>query len=82
MNNKLVDLNNYLFEEMERLTDDETLKTNFDKEIERSKALTNISKEVIKNAKLLLDARKYMDKADDLTGLPLLLQQEKEADSK
>lgn len=82
MKNKLVDLNDYLFEEMERLTDDETLNKNFDKEIERSKALTNISKEVIKNAKLLLDARKYMDKADDLTELPLLLQQEKEADSK
>lgn len=82
MKNKLVDLNSYLFEQLERLTDDETLKKNFDKEIERSKALTNISKEVIKNAKLLLDARKYMDKADDLTELPLLLQQEKEADSK
>ncbi|VUD48613.1 hypothetical protein TDB9533_01268 [Thalassocella blandensis] len=58
MKNKLTDLNDHLFAQLERLGDetlgDEKLKT----EIERSKAITSIAKNVVENAALMLDAAK------------------------
>lgn len=63
MNNSLTDLNNYLFEELERLNDDETLdlEGNLDKELKRAKAITGISTSIVNNAKLILDVKKYAD---------------------
>ena len=63
MNNSLTDLNNYLFEELERLNDDETLDqdNNLDKELKRAKAITGISTSIVNNAKLVLDVKKYAD---------------------
>ena len=43
MRNNLVDLNNHLFEQMERLNDDELTDDQLHKEIERSKAMANIA---------------------------------------
>ena len=63
MNNSLTDLNNYLFEELERLNDDETLdlEGNLEKELKRAKAITGISTSIVNNAKLVLDVKKYAD---------------------
>ena len=63
MNNNLTDLNNYLFEELERLNDDETLdqEGNLEKELKRAKAITGISTSIVNNAKLVLDVKKYAD---------------------
>ena len=63
MNNNLTDLNNYLFEELERLNDDETLDqdNNLEKELKRAKAITGISTSIVNNAKLVLDVKKYAD---------------------
>lgn len=61
MNNNLESLNNYLFEELERLNDDEELKTNMDNEIKRAKAITSISTAIINNARVILEAKKYAD---------------------
>ena len=63
MKNSLQDLNNYLFEEIERLNDDEELNNDekFDKEIKRSKALTTVAQTIINNANLVLAAKKYSD---------------------
>lgn len=63
MNNSLTDLNNYLFEELERLNDDEMLDqdNNLDKELKRAKAITGISTSIVNNAKLVLDVKKYAD---------------------
>lgn len=65
MKNNLSDVNNYLFEELERLNDDETLEDegNFKKEIQRAKAVSNICSTIVANANLILNAKKY---ADDL----------------
>lgn len=65
MNNDLNSLNNYLFEELERLNDDETLEgeETLDKELKRAKAITGISTAIVNNAKVVLEAKKY---ADDL----------------
>ena len=63
MNNDLSSLNNYLFEELERLNDDETLKNadNLDKELKRSKAITQVSSTIVQNAKVILEAKKHCD---------------------
>lgn len=54
-------LNDYLFEQLERLNDDEELADDesFKKEIQRSKAITQVSTAIVNNAKLVLDAKKY-----------------------
>lgn len=58
MKNNLVDLNNHLFEEMERLNDDELTGDKLEQEIERSKAMANIATKIIDNASLGLQAEK------------------------
>lgn len=71
MKNNLKDLNDYLFEELERLNDDDNLNKdeNFDKEIKRSKAISEVANQIVQNAKIVLDAKKYSnswgDKLDD-----------------
>lgn len=54
--NRLVDLNNHLFEQMERLNDDELEGEKMTKEISRAKAMSLIASQIIGNARLALDA--------------------------
>lgn len=63
MKNSLSDVNNYLFEQLERLNDDETLNENdsFDKELKRAKAVSTLCSTIISNANLILSAKKYAD---------------------
>ncbi|MGD6739695.1 hypothetical protein ACN08N_23745 [Photobacterium leiognathi subsp. mandapamensis] len=57
MRNKLIDLNNHLFAQLERLGDESLEGEKLSAEVERSKAITIISKQVIDNARLALDAK-------------------------
>lgn len=57
MKNKLVDLNNHLFAQLERLSCEEIAKEELATEIERSKAITSVANQIILNAKLALDAQ-------------------------
>lgn len=61
MKNKLIDLNNHLFEQMERLNDEDLSEEDFKKEIERAKAMTGIAQNIIQNGKLMLDSMKFVD---------------------
>lgn len=64
--NKLTDLNNLLFEQLERLND-ETLKGDaLQEEISRANSVTRISQSIISNASLILDAAKFADERIDL----------------
>lgn len=58
MKNTFKDLNNYLFEELERLNDDEAMKDEevFNREIERSKAISSVAAQIINNGNLSLRA--------------------------
>lgn len=58
--NKLSDLNNHLFAQLETLRDDDTKGEILKQEIERSKAVANISKNIIENAKLVLQAAEFV----------------------
>lgn len=60
MKNSLSDLNNHLFEQMERLNDDDLKGDKLSEEIERGKAMSGIAKDITANAKLELEARKSL----------------------
>lgn len=61
MKNTISDLNNYLFEAMERLTDDSLSEEQFEKEIKRSEAVQKIATTIIQNGNLALNAKKHFD---------------------
>lgn len=61
MKNSLSDLNNILFEQIERLNDDEVMEKSFDLEIERAKAISSVAGQIIQNAAIQLQAAKFMD---------------------
>ena len=78
MKNTLIDLNNHLFAEMERLSDEDLVGENLEEEIRRAGAIKGISEQVISNADLVLKAAKFAD--DQLNAeykLPKLLSGEK-----
>lgn len=54
MKNTLTDLNNYLFEELERLTDDSLNDEQLQKEITRSQEVTSVATTIIQNGALAL----------------------------
>ena len=61
MKNTLSDLNNYLFEAIERINDDELSMEELDKEIRRSESVNKIAKTIIDNGNLALQAKKHFD---------------------
>ena len=57
MKNKLTDLNNHLFAQLERLGDESLDSEKLKDEIARSKAITAVSSQIVNNARLALDAQ-------------------------
>lgn len=56
--NKLGDLNNHLFAQLERLNDEELKGEELKEELMRANAITNVAKEIINNGNLMLQATK------------------------
>lgn len=57
--NKSIDLNNHLFEQLERLNDDDLKGDELKDEIQRSKAVASVSSNIIANSKLAFEAEKF-----------------------
>ncbi|MGG1340134.1 hypothetical protein ABE244_06050 [Bacillus toyonensis] len=57
MRNTLGDLNNHLFEQLERLNDDELKGKKLSEEINRANAVTKIASKIIENGSLVLKAQ-------------------------
>lgn len=55
MKNKLVDLNNHLFAQMERVSEEDITPEELEKEIKRSKVVCSLAVNIIGNAKVALD---------------------------
>jgi hypothetical protein len=61
MKNTLKDLNNHLFEQLERLNDEDLKGETLQEEIGRAKAISRIASQIIANGSLVLDAQKLRD---------------------
>lgn len=61
MKNKLINLNDHLFEELERLNDEELKGDELEEERKRAKSIANIAQTIINNGELALKAVKHYD---------------------
>ena len=73
MKNKLSDLNNILFERLERLQDDSMKAEDLEKEIARSKAMTSIASQIIQNGNLAMRAAEFAAEYGTVKSPDLLL---------
>jgi hypothetical protein len=60
MKNKQTDLNDHLFMQLERLSDESLSAEQLANEIDRSKSITAVAQQIIANGKLALDAQVMM----------------------
>lgn len=75
MRNTLGDLNNHLFEQLERLNNNELKSEELKEEISRAKAISDVAAKIIENGKLVLEAQKFADdKWDAERSLPKMLE--------
>lgn len=58
--NTLTDLNNHLFAQLERLSDEDLEQGQLQIEMERSKAISNIARDIISTARITLDGTKFI----------------------
>lgn len=61
MKNKLIDLHNHLFEELERLNDEDLKGAELEEEIQRADAISQIATQIIGTGNLALKAIKIKD---------------------
>lgn len=75
MKNTLGDLNNHLFMQLERLSEEDLSGENLKEEISRAKSISDIAGNVIKNGGLVLEGQKAMnDRMDADQKLPKMLE--------
>lgn len=74
MKTTLTDLHNYLFEQLDRLSNEDLDKEQLDLEIVRAKALCDVSAQILANASLILRAAVAADNfLKDESSLPKIL---------
>ena len=73
MKNTLTDLNNHLFAQMERLSEESLNVEQLAFEAERSKSLTIIARTIVDNARLVLDAQTRINDIPERKELPAIL---------
>mgnify|MGYP001024843483 CR=1 FL=1 len=62
MKNTLEDLNNHLFEAMERLNNDDLTDEELDRELKRADGMTKVAGQIIQNAELAYKTMVHMSK--------------------
>ena len=60
-NQNLSDLNGFLFEQLERLNEENMTQGELDKEVKRAKAVNDTARSIINNASIVLEASKFFD---------------------
>jgi hypothetical protein len=64
MRNKLTDLNDHLFEQLERLNQDDLTGDKLKEEIQRAKAMSQVATQIVNGAKTVVDAMRIAGKED------------------
>jgi hypothetical protein len=74
MKNTLTDLNEYLFQQLDALTNEDMNEEELDKAIRRSEAVTKVAKTIIDSGNLTLAAKKHLDEygQGDTVELPMI----------
>lgn len=73
--NTLLDLNDHLFMELERLGDEELPAEELLNEIKRAKAISNVAGKIIDNANIILEAQRMKNEFDiNSNEMPRLLE--------
>lgn len=74
MKHSLADINEYLFDQLERLTDDSLTPEQLDKEIERADSISKLTTVMVQNANVVVKAAQLKaEYSGDINGvLPLL----------
>lgn len=74
MKNKLTDLNDHLFTQLERLCDETMSTEQIDREIKRTDAIVQVSEQIVSNAALQLRAVEVVAKYGDRhrSSLPMI----------
>lgn len=72
--NTLADLNNHLFEQLEKLNDDDLTGEKLQEERERAKSMASIAQTIINNGELALKAVKHYDEYGKKEKMPNILQ--------
>lgn len=74
MKNTLNDLNNHLFAQLERLGDEDLKGEELKEELNRSKAVSDVAKNIVSNGNLILQEQKFQDNRLDANAtLPKML---------
>lgn len=72
MKNQLVDLNNHLFVQLERLSDEYIEDKKLQTEIVRADAMSKVANQIIQNARLVLDAQRALTDGLINRAIPML----------
>ena len=72
MKNRLTDLNDILFAQLERLTDESLSADEIGREVERTQSVVSVADRIVDNARLQLDAAKLIS-ANGGTRLPAMM---------
>lgn len=75
--NKLSDLNDHLFAQLERLSDEDISGEKLVEEMDRAKAITSIAKEIVSNGNLVLKAHIAASEKFDKGQAPKMLDVQK-----
>ena len=62
--NKISDLNNHLFAQLEKLNDDQLQGDNLNTEVNRARAMSSLASQIINSTKLTLDAIKMANNGE------------------
>ena len=77
MKNTLQDLNNHLFEQLERLNDEDLTDDQLDRELRRAEGMTKIATQIIENGELAFKTMVHMDEYGYNSGhqaIPVMLE--------
>lgn len=74
MKNKLIDLNDHLFTQLERLCDEDMTAEQIENEVKRTEAVVSVSQQIVQNADLALKAAKLVAEHGAFVGkyLPMI----------